>query len=353
MILGASRVVVTGGLGWLGQGLLSALSGGLAGCEALAEPQADLTIRVLVHPSEDPADVQTLAPGAEIVVGDLRRRDDCTQLLKGQEDTVIFHAAGLIHPWRPYELYDTNVTGTENLLAAAENAGARRIVAVSSNSPCGVNPRPDHLFDESSPYVPYMAYGRSKMQMEQAVHAAQGRGRLETVILRPTWFYGPHQPPRQTLFFQMVRDGGAPIVGGGNAKRSMAYIDNTVQGMLLAAASERAIGQTYWMADERPYTMNEIVDTIERLLETEFGQTCRHRRLRLPGFASDVARVLDRGIQATGLYHQKIHVLSEMACTIACSVDKAKRELGYAPTVALEEGMRRSLQWVVDRGGLE
>jgi len=350
--LGTSRVVVTGGLGWLGQGLLTALSKGLPDCPALAEPQADLDICVLVHPSEDAAAVEALAPGARVVVGDLRHRADCDRLLEGAEGAVIFHAAGLIHPWRPYELYDTNVVGTENLLAAAEAVGAKRVVAVSSNSPCGVNPDKGHRFDESAPYVPYMAYGRSKMQMEQAVHAAQARGRIETVIIRPTWFYGPHQPPRQTLFFKMVRDGGAPIVGGGNARRSMAYIDNTCQGMLLAASSERAVGQTYWMADERPYTMNEIVDTIERLLETEFGQTCAHKRLRLPGFASDVARLLDAGIQAVGLYHQKIHVLSEMNCTIACSVDKARDELGYAPTVALEEGMRRSLQWVVDRGGL-
>jgi nucleoside-diphosphate-sugar epimerase len=90
--------------------------------------------------------------------------------------------------------------------------------------------------------------------------------------------------------------------------------------------------------------MNEIIDTIERLLETEFGQKCAHRRLRLPGLAGEVALAMDWALQSAGLYHQKIHVLSEMNKTIACSVDKAKRELGYAPAVSLEEGMRRSLR---------
>ena len=52
-----------------------------------------------------------------------------------------------------------------------------------------------------------------------------------------------------------------------------------------------------------------------------------------------------------GLYHQKIHVLSEMNRTIACTIDKARRELGYAPTVGLEEGMRRSIRWVLENGG--
>jgi nucleoside-diphosphate-sugar epimerase len=122
----------------------------------------------------------------------------------------------------------------------------------------------------------------------------------------------------------------------------------------LAAAVEAAGGRTYWIADARPYAMSEIVDTVERLLETEFGQKCVHKRMRLPGLASEVAWVADKMLQGLGLYHQKIHVLSEMNKTIACSVEKARAELGYRPVVDLEEGMRRSLKWVWERqGGLD
>src|SRR5262249_48773684 len=113
---------------------------------------------------------------------------------------------------------------------------------------------------------------------------------------------------------------------------------------------ERANGQTYCLADRRPYSMNEVIDTVERLLETEFGQKCAHKRMRLPGFASEVAYVADAMLQGAGLYHQKIHVLSEMNKTSACSVAKAEKELGYQPVVALEEGMRRSLAWCVSKG---
>ncbi|HEV3026303.1 MAG TPA: NAD(P)-dependent oxidoreductase, partial [Planctomycetota bacterium] len=197
------------------------------------------------------------------------------------------------------------------------------------------------------PYHPYLNYGRSKMEMEQRVRELKG---IQTVIVRPTWFYGPWQPPRQTLFFRMIRDGKAPIVGSGESRRSMSYVDNTSQGLILAATVEQAAGKTYWLADERPYTMNEIVDTVERLLETEFGQKCAHKRMRLPGIASSVAYAIDAAAQACGIYLQKIHVLSEMNKTIACSVARARTELGYAPTVALEEGMRRSLKWVVAHG---
>jgi len=214
---------------------------------------------------------------------------------------------------------------------------------MSSNSPLGCNPHPDHLFDEDSPYNPYMSYGRSKMLMEQYVKNEQEAGGLEVVIIRAPWFYGELQPPRQKLFFKMIRDGNGPIVGGGNNLRSMAYIDNLSQGLILAALTPEAAGQVYWIADERPYSMNEIIDTIERLLETEFRQQCKHKRLRLPGLASDVAWYIDWLIQAFGGYHQKIHVLSEMSRTISCTIEKAQRELGYKPTIELEEGMRRSL----------
>ena len=142
-----------------------------------------------------------------------------------------------------------------------------------------------------------------------------------------------------------------PVVGGGENLRSMAYIDNLAQGLLLAAASSKSVGQTYWIADRRPYSMNEIIDTVERLLETEFGQTCAHKRMRLPGIASQVAWCCDAIIQKSGAYHQKIHVLSEMNKTIACSIEKAGRDLGYDPQIDLEEGMRRSLAEIYSTNG--
>jgi nucleoside-diphosphate-sugar epimerase len=184
--------------------------------------------------------------------------------------------------------------------------------------------------------------------MELNVKEVHRMGKIETVIIRCPWFYGPFQPPRQTIFFTMIRDGMGPVIGGGENLRSMVYIDNLSQGLILAAMTEKANGQIYWIADERPYSMNEIINTIERLLETEFGQACTHKRLKLPGFVSEFAQLADWGLQKLGLYQQKIHVLSEMNKTIVCSIFKSKRELGYTPTIALEEGMRRSLNWIIN-----
>lgn len=348
MDLNTRLVLVTGAAGWLGSRLVEALVRGLPEHEASREPQANLRIRALLLPRQDAAPLRKLSGKIEVVTGDIRNATGCAKLCVDAKGAVLFHTAGIIHPRCVREFYEINRDGTVNLLDAAIASGVKRAVIVSSNSPCGCNPHPDHLFDELSPYRPYMHYGRSKMEMELAVRARADK--IETVIIRAPWFYGPNQPPRQTLFFKMIRDGKAPIVGSGNNLRSMAYVDNLCQGLILAATTERAVGQTYWIADCRPYNMNEIVDTIERLLETEFGHKCAHKRMRLPGLASEVAWLADKTLQALGLYHQKIHVLSEMNKTIVCSVAKAQCELGYKPSVALEEGMRRSLKWCAEHG---
>lgn len=344
----AKLVLITGAGGWLGSRLVESLVHGLPDHAALREPRQDLRLRLLLLPGQDGAALRRHSDRIEIVTGDIRRADDCAKFCADAKGATLFHTAGIIHPKRVSEFYAINRDGTANLLDAAINAGLKRAVIVSSNSPCGCNPHPDHLFDELSPFNPYMGYGRSKMEMELVVR--ERATEIETVLIRAPWFYGPNQPPRQTLFFQMVRDGKAPIVGAGNNLRSMAYVDNLCQGLILAAITERANGQVYWIADRKPYSMNEIIDTIERLLETEFGYKCAHKRMRLPGITSEVAWLADKTLQALGLYHQKIHVLSEMNKTIACSVTRAEAELGYQPAVALEEGMRRSLKWCAGNG---
>ncbi|MGQ0734410.1 MAG: NAD-dependent epimerase/dehydratase family protein [Acidobacteriota bacterium] len=351
--LGTRLALVTGAKGWLGASLVEALIQGLPDGDAFARPQPDLRVRCLVLPGQDPRPLVALSDRLEVVEGDLRSVDDCRRFWAGAEGAILFHTAGVIHPRRVSEFYDVNVGGTTNVIDAGMHVGLRRAIVISSNSPCGCNPHRDHLFDEESPYNPYMTYGHSKMLMELAVRQRIDERGLDAVILRPPWFYGPQQPARQTLFFQMIRDGKAPIVGGGQNLRSMAYTDNIVQGMLLAATRDEAAGETFWIADERPYTMHEIIGTVERLLETEFGQKCAHGRLRLPGAAAEVAGLVDASLQRLGRYHQKIHVLSEMNKTIACSVGKARRVLGYHPRISLEEGMRRSLQWTIAaRGGI-
>lgn len=341
--------IVTGAPGWLGTRLVESLVKGVVDVPSLGP--SDRKVRCLVLPDADAKELEALGPQVEIVRGDVTDPDSLEPLFAGSKGATVFHSAGIIHPTKgAKQFYDVNVEGTRNMIEMAKKHGVRRFVHVSSNSPIGTNPRKDHVFDESAPYNPYMTYGKTKKEAEEIVKRAHETGDIETVIIRPPWFYGPGQPPRQTLFFEMIRDGKAPIVGDGENRRSMAYVDNICQGLLLCEKVERAAGQVYWIADRRPYAMNEIIDTIERVMEKDFNVKCAHKRMRLPGFASEVAWLFDATMQGAGAYHQKIHVLSEMNKTIACTIAKAEKELGYDPKVDLEEGMRRSIRWMLDRG---
>ena len=328
--------VVTGGTGWLGKNLVQRL---------LSSGDEVGAVRCLCFENEKEEMTRLFEGRVEFIAGDVKDPKSLSRLFEGKSGATLIHLVGVIHPkLRSREFDLVNYDGTKNTIEAALAAGVRKAVVMSSNSPMGCNPHRDHLFTEESPYAPYMGYGKSKWKMEVYLrNMMQKDGCFPISIIRAPWFYGEGQPARQKEFFEMIRKGKGPIVGGGENKRSMVYIDNLCQGILLAARKEEADNEIFWIADKRPYSMNEIIDTVERLLETDYGQSCHKGRLRLPGVFSEVALCMDWTLQQLGLYHQKIHVLSEMNKTIACSIEKAERVLGYVPEVALEEGMRRSL----------
>jgi nucleoside-diphosphate-sugar epimerase len=347
----SNDIVLTGTHGWLGSRMLHALVHGLPDYPDIAV--ADVHLRCFYRDGEPVLHTETPeGSGATVlpVFGDIARQEDCDALFADTSDAVLLHTAGVIHPDKVQDFFTTNVNGTLNLLQAAGRAGCRRAVIVSSNSPIGCNPTPEHRFDEESPYNPYQGYGRSKMEMELRARDYAAELGIELVIIRPPWFYGPFQPPRQTLFFTMIKEGKGPLVGSGLNQRSMVYVDNLCQGLSLAASLPQAAGNTYWIADTEPYSMATILDTIESVLEEDFNMDVAHKRMKLPSIASEIAYAVDAAIQATGFYHQKIHVLSEMNKNIACSIDKARRELGYEPKIALREGMRRSIAWCLEQG---
>jgi nucleoside-diphosphate-sugar epimerase len=337
--------IVTGAAGWLGTGLVSAFAGG--------SHERDGRLRVLVRDQAEAAHVRRVGGDrpVDVVVGDVSVSDDVDRLFDGADDTVdVIHTAGVIHPASIGEFDAVNHRGTANVVAAAARAGVRRMVHVSSNSPFGTNASRADTFRNDEPYHPYLGYGQSKMLAELAVLDAAERG-LNVVIVRPPWFYGPHQPARQTTFFTLVRTGRFPVLGDGGQRRSMSYIDNLVQGIVLAELVPTEPGRGWWIADARPYTIAEIVDTVGAALRDE-GYDVRPNRMRLPEIAGSIAERIDRTLQRSGRYHQQLHVLGEMNKTIAVDVSAARRDLGYDPQIELREGMRRSIQWC-RREGIE
>src|SRR4051812_29868123 len=222
-----ANVVVTGAAGWLGQNLVRALASNRE------------RVRCLVRTDDDAALLGVVGPSVEPVVGDVRDPAALDRLFDGVGGASVFHTAGVIHPAKQVrEMFDVNVGGTQLAIDRARRAGAARFVHVSSNSPFGANARPTDRFTESSPFNPYMGYGKSKLEAEQVVQ--RNREEIETVIVRPPWFYGPHQPARQTQFLAAVRKGRFPLVGDGTQQRSMVFTGNLVHGLLRAEVAPAA-----------------------------------------------------------------------------------------------------------------
>ena len=307
----AALTIVTGADGWLGSSLMAAL--------------AD-------------------RPEVRVLDGDVRDATAVDRLFVGAEGATVFHLAGLIHPpsGRTRELYDVNVGGTAIVVERARRAGVRRVVFVSSDSPFGPS-RPGRPHDEQSPYNPTGAYGTSKMEAERIV---LGRG---GVVLRPPWFYGPHQPERQTQFLKMARRGLFPLCGGGQNLRPIVYTGNLVHALLQAAQVDGIQGRAFWIADAAHHRLADIVEAA-RLACAQAGLTTSKQRVNLPHAAAAAARMADAALQSIGLYNAQAHVAGEIHEEVVCSIDAARSDLGYDPKVELQEGMRRSVEWCLEQG---
>lgn len=321
-------MLVTGSPGWLGDSLV----------EELVEK--GYSVRCLVLEGLDVS--QLKKKGVEIVIGDITKKETLANAVNGID--IVFHCAGLIHPRWIRQLYQINYNGTKNMIDAAIEAGVKKFIYVSSNSPMGCNKRGYILMKENDPYSPYKNYGKSKVLAEKYVSQKYKEGKIDATIIRPCWFYGPNQPLRQTTFFKMIKKGNPIIFGDGNNLRSMTYIDNLVQALILAAINKNSSGQIYWIADKRSYTTIEIYQTIADILGIEL------KPRYVPKLVSTLCELADDILQFFGLYIKEIHVAGEMDKDIACSIEKAQKELGYNPKIELREGMKWSIEWCKKQG---
>ena len=143
----------------------------------------------------------------------------------------------------------------------------------------------------------------------------------------------------------MIKAGNPIVFGYGHNYRSMSYIDNVVQGLMLAAVCDNVNGHTFWIADQRPYKIIDLYKTVAEILGVK-----RFRPRYVPGLLSTAMLTADGILQSFGFYQMEVHVAGELDQDIACSINKAHETLGYQPSVDLKEGMRRSIEWCRKNG---
>lgn len=345
MIDAPTTTILTGAGGWFGKAYLHALAQPAPRHGPIARTGV---VRALVKDAGEVPGVLDALPDCEVHVGDVTDREVLRTLLRGAEGASVVHAAGVIHPARVTDFERVNVEGTRAVLDESVRAGVRRLVHMSSNSPFGVNVAGDR-FRHDEPYRPILGYGWSKMRGEVLAREAHVQGGLETVVVRPPWFQGPHLPARQVRFLQMVRSGRFPVPGSGQQVRSVVHVDNLVQGVALAERVDAAAGGAFWIADPEPLTIADIVATVQDALVAE-GLSVRRGFVRLPAALSAIAERADATLQKRGRYVQELHVMGELRHSIACDVSTSERVLGYAPATGLAEGTREAVRWCLDNG---
>lgn len=135
-----------------------------------------------------------------------------------------------------------------------------------------------------------------------------------------------------------------PLVGDGSYARSLTYIDNLVQAVHLAMTVSGIGGRVYYVADGRSYTTREVVEAMATALGV------RPRFLGLPAFVARASHLADSLLSMYGVYHQTLHLVGEADWNVGVSIERARADLGYEPSVGIEEGMRAAVGWCRERG---
>ena len=320
--------VVTGAAGYLGGHLVARLLA--LGCEVRAFD---------VRPYSGDA-------RAEVVVGDVRRYDQVAEAVEGAD--VVFHTASVIDtrgfapPRARRRAWDVNVLGTEHVVRACDRLEVDRLVHTSS-----INVAMEHVVDEGDESTPYATgafdlYTQTKVAAERVVLAADDPGGLRTVALRPggIWGGGECGLMVQRFIEQLAAGKFVALIGGGRSLVDNTHVENLVDAQLLAAAAlasapERVGGQAYFITDDERFNGLEWFRPLAEALGHRFP------RARLPGRLMYAVGALAEAASLRGGPEPTLTRRGVLNLTQSSSfrIDKARRDLGYAPRVRRDDGL--------------
>ena len=294
------------------------------------------------------ADYPVLAAlGVEQIRGDLGDRAAVTKAAKGCE--LIFHVAAKAGVWGSYhDFYQANVVGTENVIAACQSNGIKRLVYTSS---------PSVVFDgsdmeggdESLPYpASYEAhYPKTKALAEQMVLAANSP-ELAVTALRPHLIWGPgdnHLVPR---IVAKGRAGKLRRIGTRPNLVDTVYVDNAARAHLLAAdrlfPGSIVAGKTYFISNNEPLPLWEMVNRI--LSAAGLPPVTRSISPQLAYTAGCICEALWGVLRLGGEPPMTRFVAHELASAHWFDISEARRDLGYNPEISIDEGLIRLRHWL-------
>ncbi len=251
---------------------------------------------------------------------------------------IALHCAAFVEQWGPRDAWKHfNVEGTARMLAAAREAGVKRFIHISTES---VLWRGQHLrdVDETYPLAPNSPYpyAATKAQAEMLVRAANAPG-FETIILRPRFIWGPGDTTLLPALEKMARSGQWMWINGGRAMTSTTHIDNLTQAIALALTRGRG-GEAYFILDAGVRPMREIISGIAASRDITLPDKS------IPGWLADtIGGSCELIWRAFSLRSEPpLTRFSAMILSRDCTLSdaKARSEMGYAPVITVEDGLR-------------
>jgi dihydroflavonol-4-reductase len=282
--------------------------------------------------------------GIAVVEGDLASPDSLPRAVAGGYDLVYNIAALYREAGLPDSAYDqVNAAGVGQLIEAAAAAGVGRVVQCST---VGVHGDVEHPpANEESPLRPGDVYQRSKVKGERIAHEAATRAGIELVVARPSGIYGPGDRRLLKLFRGVARRRFI-VLGSGRIFYHLTHVDDLVEGLRLCGEVAGAAGRSYILAGAEVPTLDDLVRLIAG--EAEVAPP----RLHLPVWPVWLAGAACEGLCAPfgiepPLYRRRVDFFTKSR---AFDISRARQELGYAPSVTLREGIRRTLAWYRQQG---
>jgi nucleoside-diphosphate-sugar epimerase len=311
---------VTGGSGFIGGGLIERLR--RDGHEVRALARSDDAARKVTE------------RGAEPVHGDLSDIDAVRGGAEGCE--LAFHVAARADDWGRWEDFERdNVQGTRNAVDGCAAAGVRRFVHTGTEASLMAG-QPLVQVDESAPLRPdsKAPYPSTKARAERLVLDAARDG-FETVSLRPRFVWGMGDTSVLPGIMRVVESGRFAWIGGGRQLTATTHVDNTVEGLILAAERGRS-GEAYFVTDGESVVFREFVSELIRSQGVE--PPSREVPRGVAGALMTAGEALWRlPLPGRPPVTRFAYWASSQECTI--DISKARRELGYEPVKSREQGL--------------
>ena len=277
----------------------------------------------------------------DVLVGDVTNCDDAKQLCCGAD--VVIHTAAVVREGGDPELFQrVNVGGTRTVVEAAKAAGVQRFVQISSVMVYGFN-FPDQVDESAELRGEGNPYCETKIESERVAIDLHEPGGMEVIVIRCGDVYGPGSMPWTVRPVQMMKSFQFVLVDGGRGIMNHVFIDNLTDGIILALQSDHT-GEAFNISDGVGTTFREFFGYYSRMIGWR-------PLMSLPGF------LVRPGIVATNSVFRLLGIppqvypdfVNFVSRTNTYSVQKAADKLGYAPSVNLDEGMRRTSQWLVEQ----